>query len=106
MKGTKEALRWFDLAKNAPIYQNKEYPYINAGRVFLMQKKYRRALLEFKEARKRAPFAKNLLDTISKIESLLKDTELPNAHSSDEYVQKMSSNPKVDRFPWEENPLN
>lgn len=102
----KEALRWFDLAKNAPIYQNKEYPYINSGRVFLMQKKYRRALLEFKEARKRAPFAKNLLDTISKIESLLKDAELSSLDSSNEYVQKMSSNSKVDRFPWEENPLN
>ena len=102
----KEALRWYDLAKNAPIYQNKEYPYINAGRVFLMQKKYRRALLEFKEARKRAPFAKNLVDTIVKIESLLKDTGLDETAPSNDYVNKMSSNSKVDRFPWEENPLN
>ena len=74
--------------------------------IFLMQKKYRRALLEFKEARRRAPFAKNLLDTISKIESLLKDTELSGTDSLNEYTQKMSSNTKVDRFPWEENPLN
>jgi len=101
-----EALRWFDLAKNAPIYQNKEYPFINAGRVFLMQKKYRRALIEFKGARKRAPFAKNLVETISKIESLLQDSGISNDNHSSEYVQKMSSNPKVDRFPWEENPLN
>ncbi len=102
----KEALRWFDLAKNAPIYQNKEYPFINAGRVFLMQKKYRRALLEFKEARKRAPFARNLIDTISKIESLLKDTGITEGDTSSQYVQKMSTNSQLERFPWDENPLN
>jgi Tfp pilus assembly protein PilF len=102
----KEALRWFELAKNAPIYQNKEYPYINMGRVFLMQKKYRRALLEFKEARKRAPFAKNLIDTISKIESLLQDSGMTNSEVSSDHINKMSTNSSVDRFPWEENPLN
>ena len=76
------------------------------GRVFLMQKKYRRALLEFKEARKRAPFAKNLIDTISKIESLLQDSGMTNSEVSSDHINKMSTNSSVDRFPWEENPLN
>src|SRR5205085_12203391 len=28
----RESLRWFELAKRAHNYQNREYPYINAGR--------------------------------------------------------------------------
>lgn len=97
-----ESLRWYDLAKNAPIYQNREYPFINAGRVYLMQKKYRRALLEFNEAKKRAPFAKNLIETIKKIESLL----APEEKESD-YLNKSFISKNLDAsFPWEENPLN
>ena len=83
-----ESLRWFDLAKNAPIYQNKEYPFINAGRVYLMQKKYRRALLEFNEAKKRAPFAKNLIETIKKIESLLAPEEKESDYINKSFLSK------------------
>jgi Tfp pilus assembly protein PilF len=101
-----EALRWFDLAKNAPIYQNKEYPFINAGRVFLMQKKYRRALQEFNEAKKRAPFAKNLIDTIKKIESLLVPDEGEKDYFAKNFLSKNMTKNLDASFPWEENPLN
>ena len=70
-----ESIRWFNLAKNAPIYHNKEYPYINMGRAFLMQKKYQQALDEFKVAKKLAPHQKQITETIKKVESLLAPTE-------------------------------
>lgn len=66
-----ESIRWFNLAKNAPLYHNKEYPYINTGRAFLMQKKYVQALEEFKMAHKIAPHQKKISETISKVQNLM-----------------------------------
>ena len=73
-----ESIRWFNLAKNAPIYQNKEYPYINMGRALLMQKKYRQALDEFKEAKELAPHQRQIAETIKKVESLMEPAEEKN----------------------------
>ena len=70
-----ESIRWFNLAKNAPIYQNKEYPFINLGRAYLMQKKYRQALSEFIEAKNLAPHQRQINDTILKIEKLMESNE-------------------------------
>ena len=71
-----ESIRWFKLAKAAPIYQNREYPYINMGRALLMQKKYRQALDEFHEAKKLAPHQRQINDTIEKIERLMESNDL------------------------------
>tara|TARA_B100000886_G_scaffold337407_1_gene298047 strand:- start:323 stop:1477 length:1155 start_codon:yes stop_codon:yes gene_type:complete len=70
-----ESVRWFNLAKNAPIYQNKEYPSINLGRAYLMQKKYRQALEEFKLAKKIAPHQQQISKTIEKIEKIMEPQE-------------------------------
>jgi hypothetical protein len=78
-----ESVRWFNLAKNAPIYQNKEYPYINMGRAFLMQKKYSQALEEFKQAKTLAPHQRQITDTISKIETLMQPADESNDIFSD-----------------------
>ena len=78
-----ESVRWFNLAKNAPIYQNKEYPYINMGRAFLMQKKYSQALEEFKQAKTLAPHQRQITDTISKIEKLMQPADESNDIFSD-----------------------
>ena len=71
-----ESIRWFKLAKAAPIYHNKEYPFINMGRALLMQKKYRQALHEFNEAKKLAPHQRQINDTILKIERLMETNDL------------------------------
>ena len=73
-----ESVRWFNLAKNAPIYQNKEYPYINMGRALLMQKKYRQALDEFQQASEIAPHQRQIQETIKKVEKLMGPDEASN----------------------------
>lgn len=62
-----EGLRWFELAKRAPNYQNREFPYINAGRAYIMLKKYPEALQEFTLALAIAPEHQELHETINKI---------------------------------------
>ena len=105
----KEALRWFQLAKKAPLYQNREYPYINSGRVYLMKKQYRSALKEFHLAKDLAPFSKNLVDTINKIEDLLKDSQHSTPlHSPYNGLNNSMGdiNSDVNEDPWKDSPIN
>lgn len=66
-----EAIKWFELAKKAPKYQNKEYPYINAGRAYMMVKSYQKAMDEFEQALDICPENDELRMTIGKIERSL-----------------------------------
>lgn len=71
----KESLKWFSLAKKAVKYQNREYPYINAGRAYMMLKSTEEAILEFEKAVKLAPFNEELKKTVEKIkDGLLRDS--------------------------------
>ena len=88
-----ESIRWFNLAKNSPIYQNKEYPYINTGRALLMQKKYRQALDEFKKARKIAPHQRQIGETISKIEKLMAPT-----NDNDQSIETFPFKPDLNKM--------
>ena len=63
----KESLRWFELAKRAHHYLNREYPFINAGRAYVTLKEYDKALNEFSLALTLAPNHEELHDTISKL---------------------------------------
>jgi len=62
-----EALKWFDLAKKAPNYTNKEYPYINSGRIFVAKGKLEDALEEFQTALMIAPFQSELEKTVKEL---------------------------------------
>ena len=64
---TEEALQFFNLAKKATNYQNREYPYINSGRALVSQKKYDEALKEFSEALTLAPHHEELHQTVMKL---------------------------------------
>ena len=66
-----ESLKWFELAKKAPKYQNKEYPYINAGRAYMMVKNYDKAMIEFEKALSICPENEDLRETVAKIEKSL-----------------------------------
>jgi Tfp pilus assembly protein PilF len=62
-----ESLRWFELAKRAHNYQNREYPYINAGRAYVLLKSFEQALTEFSLALTIAPHHTELHETVTKL---------------------------------------
>ncbi|MBT5093375.1 MAG: tetratricopeptide repeat protein [Halobacteriovoraceae bacterium] len=68
---TEESLKWFQLAKKAQKYQNREYPYINAGRAYLNKKDIKLALEQFEKALELAPFNEDLERTILKLKANL-----------------------------------
>jgi Tfp pilus assembly protein PilF len=67
----KESLRWFELAKRAHNYQNREYPYINAGRAYVLLKQYEAGLNEFSLALTLAPHHQELHETVAKLRNNL-----------------------------------
>lgn len=71
-----ESLKWFELAKNSRHYQNREYPYINAGRAYLNKKEFKKALEEFSMALTLAPFNEELHTTVQRIKETLDKSEL------------------------------
>jgi Tfp pilus assembly protein PilF len=66
-----EALKWFELAKKSLNYQNREYPFINSGRAYMLKQELQKALGEFNHAFEMAPYHKELESTITKIEKSL-----------------------------------
>ena len=79
----KESLRWFEIAKRAHNYQNREYPYINAGRAYVLLKDYKLALNEFSLALTIAPHHEELHDTVAKLKiSLEKEMSVNNLSST------------------------
>ncbi len=73
----KESLRWFELAKRAHNYQNREYPYINAGRAYVLLKQYEEGLREFSLALTLAPHHEELHETITKLKNNLDNETRP-----------------------------
>lgn len=67
----RESLRWFELAKRAHNYQNREYPYINAGRAYVLLKQYEEGLKEFSLALTLAPHHQELHETVAKLRNNL-----------------------------------
>ena len=67
----RESLRWFELAKRAHNYQNREYPYINAGRAYVLLKQYEEGLNEFSLALTLAPHHHELHETVAKLRNNL-----------------------------------
>jgi Tfp pilus assembly protein PilF len=73
---TRESLKWFDLAKNSRNYQNREYPYINAGRAQMNLRNYKLALKEFAMALTLAPHNEELHLTVTRLKETLNKSEL------------------------------
>lgn len=67
----KESLKWFERAKRAHNYENREYPYINAGRAYILLKQYEEGLNEFSLALTLAPHHQELHETIAKLRNNL-----------------------------------
>jgi Tfp pilus assembly protein PilF len=66
-----DSLKFFELAKRATNYQNREYPYINAGRAYMLLKKFNEALNEFSYALTLAPYHEELHETVKKLKDNL-----------------------------------
>ena len=66
-----ESMQWFTLAKRAPIYDNREFPYINAARVYLARGEYEMAMAEFTKAQMLAPFNTEIAETVEKLRGLV-----------------------------------
>lgn len=79
-----EAIKWFELAKKASKYQNREYPYINAGRAYMMIQNYAKAIIEFEKAIEICPENEELISTVEKIKSsLIKENKGFRLHQED-----------------------
>lgn len=79
-----ESLKWFELAKRSPVYQNREHPYINSGRAFLAKRDYLKALEEFSKALAMVPENEELQLTILKLRRTLEKSEFKDTSSQDE----------------------
>ena len=88
----KEALKWFELAKKASLYQNKEYPYINAGRAYLALKDVMMALEQFEVALEIAPYHEELKSTVAKLKTGL-EKQRNNARPSFELDERFPFTP-------------
>jgi len=66
----KESFSWFQLAKKAKYYLNREFPYINSARAHLILKNYKEAMQEFMKAVEFVPYHKDLQRTVQRLKSL------------------------------------
>ncbi|TDJ04728.1 MAG: hypothetical protein E2O68_07740 [Deltaproteobacteria bacterium] len=62
-----KSLKWFEKAKRSINYQNREYPYINSGRVYMKVKKYDQALKELQMALTLVPTHQALHKTVERL---------------------------------------
>jgi len=72
-----DSFQWFDLAKKSKRYLNREFPYINSGRAYLIRKQYKEALTEFKTALKYVPYQNGLRQTINKLKNMISEEDRP-----------------------------
>ena len=50
-----ESIRWLEKAKQAKRYQPRHFPFLNLGRIYVLQGRWWQALREFEEAVRLAP---------------------------------------------------
>ena len=74
-----ESLKWFEKAKKSINYQNREYPYINSGRVYMKVKKYDQALNELQMALTLVPTHQVLHKTVERLIRKLPELSRENA---------------------------
>ena len=71
-----ESIKWFELAKKALNYQNREYPYINCGRAYMAKRDIPNALEEFGKALTLAPYHEELHQTVKRLKRTLEKASL------------------------------
>jgi Tfp pilus assembly protein PilF len=77
----KESLKWFELAKNARQYQNREFAFINAGRAYVELREFKKALKEFSLALTLAPENDELHKTVSHLKETLNRSKVKVDHT-------------------------
>jgi hypothetical protein len=71
-----ESLRLFEMAKTATNNPQREYPYINSGRAYMIRKQYHLALRELQIALTLAPYHQNLHKTVQTLMNTLLNQNL------------------------------
>ena len=79
-----ESLKWFELAKNSRNYQNREYPYINAGRAHMNMRNFQEALEEFSMALTLVPNNEELHQTVQRLKETLNKGNLFALNSNEQ----------------------
>lgn len=68
---TNEAIRWFYKAIDAPKYENRHFPHVNLGKLYLAKKLYRKALFHLHQALELDPSNRQLEFMILELEDKL-----------------------------------
>ena len=100
---TEESLKWFELAKKAVNYQNREYPYINSGRAQMTLKNLPKALEEFSKALTLAPYHEELHNTVERLKKSIHKSETKEWEVN---WQTDSSKSEFDMPENDDSPLN
>ena len=81
-----ESLKWFEMAKNARQYQNREFAFINAGRAYVEKRDFKRALKEFSLALTLAPDNEELHKTVNHLKETLNRSRIKEDHTPSDPV--------------------
>ncbi|HIA00771.1 MAG TPA: tetratricopeptide repeat protein [Myxococcales bacterium] len=66
-----EAIQWFELAKSAPRYEPRHFPYMNLGRLFARRGLILRAVSEFENALEYCPNESYCVEVLAKLKACL-----------------------------------
>lgn len=94
-----ESLKWFEMAKKAINYQNREYPYINAGRAYMTVKNLPKALEEFSKALTLAPYHEELHATVERLKKSIHSSNEKNDFKVNWQETSESENTETDDSP-------
>jgi len=97
-----ESLKWFEMAKKAINYQNREYPYINSGRAYMSSKNLPKALEEFSKALTLAPYHEELHATVERLKKSIHSASTTN----DEFKVNWQGTAEAENSDLDDSPIN
>ncbi|WP_417334933.1 tetratricopeptide repeat protein [Halobacteriovorax marinus] len=96
-----ESLKWFEMAKKSINYQNREYPYINAGRAYMTVKNLPKALEEFSKALTLAPYHEELHATVERLKK-----SIHTSSNKEEFKVNWDISEEVENSETDDSPIN
>ncbi len=96
-----ESFKWFEMAKKAINYQNREYPYINSGRAYMTIKNLPKALEEFSKALTLAPYHEELHATVERLKK-----SIHSSSNVDDFKVNWQSSSEIENTETDDSPLN
>ena len=72
-----QAIHWLEKAKVAVKYANREFPYLNLGKIYILQKEFEKAKTEFLMAKSLAPDNREIYNILLKLDAVLQNESRP-----------------------------